>query len=216
MNFYNKYTKKISTPAMLTNIKDITNLESMRKKGYYPVVNNSDDIDNLFEKYGDVSYTIDENNKTYVETYKIITLPISEIKDNIKQHISKTRKLKEALGVTLPTGTQIATAIEDQNRLTSTLRGMEEAGLQEVDFKSASGWIKLSFTELKQISVIVTLYIEKCFASERKLSDLCDNANTIEELKQIIQDEPNMWPNTVITIEELRLINESISANSAS
>lgn len=122
-------------------------------------------------------------------------MPIEKGKQIVKVKITDKRWQTETGGITLPNGINVLTGIDDQNRIATSIQGMETAGLNEIDFKSSNGWVKLTVTELKQISVAITMHVEQCFARECALHKMCDEASTVEELKRIVDEEINNgWP----------------------
>lgn len=73
-------------------------------------------------------------------------------------------------GLTLPTGVQVGTSIDDQNRITSVVANAALAGLtdsDEVDFKSAGGWVRLTIAEVKVIAGFIGQFVQSCYSAER-------------------------------------------------
>ena len=96
-----------------------------------------------------------------------------------------------------PNGVQNLTGIEDQNRISSAIQGMQQAGLNEADFKAASGWIKLTLEELQQVASLIALHVQACFTQERALHETIENCRTIAELNAIDIDAG--WPGSSTT-----------------
>lgn len=120
-------------------------------------------------------------------------LTVDKAREQVKSAITSKRWEIETGGVTLPNGVKILSGVDDQNRIATSIQGMETAGLNEIDFKSSSGWVKLTLADLKQISVAITMHVEKCFARECALHSMCDKATTIEELKRIAEEMDKDW-----------------------
>ena len=87
--------------------------------------------------------------------------------ESLKAIVTAFRWKVETGGITLPTGVRVATGIDDQNRITSVVANAERAGLDEVDFKSAQGWAKVTLAELQAIAVAVARHVQACFSAER-------------------------------------------------
>lgn len=87
---------------------------------------------------------------------------------------------------------RINTGIDDQNRISSALQGMADAGIAEVDFKAESGWVKLTLEEMKGIAAMIAGHVQACFSKERALHEAIDAASTMEELQAI--DVNAGWP----------------------
>lgn len=77
-------------------------------------------------------------------------------------------------GITLPSGVRVGTTIDDQNRITSVVANASLAGLSdddEVDFKSESGWVRVTVAQVKQIAGAVGLFVQACYSAERAHHD---------------------------------------------
>lgn len=94
--------------------------------------------------------------------------------DQLKAAVTAFRWKVETGGITLPSGVAVATAIDDQNRITSVVANAERAGLDEVDFKSAQGWVKITLAELQAIAAAVARHVQACFSAERAHHEAID------------------------------------------
>lgn len=94
--------------------------------------------------------------------------------DQLKAAVTAFRWEVETGGITLPSGVAVATAIDDQNRITSVVANAERAELEEVDFKSAQGWVKITLTELQAIAAAVARHVQACFSAERAHHEAID------------------------------------------
>lgn len=77
-------------------------------------------------------------------------------------------------GLTLPGGVQIGTTVDDQNRITSVVANAALAGLSdadEVDFKAASGWTRISIGQIKIIAGTIGQFVQACYSAERAHHD---------------------------------------------
>jgi len=86
--------------------------------------------------------------------------------EKLKAIVTAFRWEVETGGITLPSGVRVATGIDDQNRITSVVANAERAGLEQVDFKAADGWAKVTLAELQAIATAVALHVQACFSAE--------------------------------------------------
>ena len=110
------------------------------------------------------------------------SLPVSV--EQLKTFVTAFRWNVETGGITLPTGVRVATGIDDQNRITSVVANAERAGLDEVDFKAAEGWAKVTLAELQAIATAVARHVQACFSAERA------HHEAIDALVAQLQDDP--------------------------
>lgn len=103
---------------------------------------------------------------------------------SLKEAVTQKRWEVETGGITLPTGVRVATGIDDQNRITSVVANAERAGLDEVDFKAAEGWAKVTLLELQAIATAVARHVQACFSAERV------HHEAIDALQAQHQDDP--------------------------
>lgn len=132
-------------------------------------------------KYG---YPV-EVSRDFIEKKGLIELTSSEVEDllnqkpkptaeSLKQQVTERRWLVETGGITLQSGEVIATGIDDQNRITSVVTNAERAGLQEVDFKSATGWSRIRIEQVQAIAAAVAMHVQACFSAERMHHEAID------------------------------------------
>lgn len=102
--------------------------------------------------------------------------------DTLKWVVTKKRWQVETGGITLPSGVQVATGIDDQNRITSVISNASLSGLETVSFKATSGWATLTISELEGIAAAIALHVQQCFSAERT------HHETIDELAALHAD----------------------------
>ncbi|WP_313604806.1 DUF4376 domain-containing protein [Comamonas jiangduensis] len=112
--------------------------------------------------------------------------------ESVKDAITQKRWEVETGGLTLPNGVQIATGIDDQNRITSVIANARLAGLDSVSFKAASGWVTLTLTELEGVAAAIAMHVQQCFSAERAHHEAIDSleaahADNQEALQQALQ-----------------------------
>lgn len=92
-------------------------------------------------------------------------------------------------------GVSVGTTIDDQNRITSVVANAALAGLadvDEVDFKSASGWIRISIGQVKAIAGAIGQFVQACYTAERTHHEAIDLLATAQELHEY--DVNAGWP----------------------
>lgn len=131
----------------------------------------------------------------------LITSPKAEpvTAEGLKAAVTACRWGVETGGITLPTGVRVATGIDDQNRITSVVANAERAGLEEVDFKAAEGWAKVTLIELQAIATAVALHVQACFSAERAHHEAIDALALIADPQERqtaldAYDESQGWP----------------------
>lgn len=99
----------------------------------------------------------------------------------LKEIITRYRWEVETGGITLPGGIKVATALDDQNRITTVVANARLAGLEQVKFKAASGWATLAVEEVEGIAAAIALHVQACFAAECAHHDAIDAIALIED-----------------------------------
>lgn len=107
------------------------------------------------------------------------------IAEELKAQATALRWRVMTRGMTLAGGMAVGTAIDDQNRITSVVANVALAGLadqDEVDFKSASGWVRISIAQVKQIAGAIGQFVQACYTAERAHHEAIDLLTTAQEL----------------------------------
>lgn len=126
------------------------------------------------------------------QEFEVTPRPIEEARAALKARAGAKRWAVETGGVEIQGFGRIPTGLEDQNRVATSIQGMERAAIDEVDYKLPSGWARLTLAELVEVGKAVTAHVEACFARERQLHAEIDAAGSIEELAEI--DMGSGWP----------------------
>ncbi len=87
---------------------------------------------------------------------------------DLKEIVTRYRWEVETGGITLPSGIRVATALDDQNRITTVVANARIAGLETVEFKAESGWATLSLEEVEGVAAAIAKHVQACFAAERR------------------------------------------------
>ncbi|WP_103035242.1 DUF4376 domain-containing protein [Castellaniella caeni] len=122
-------------------------------------------------------------------------LTMDQLRD-AKQASATTKRWDVMVGgVTLPTGVRVGTTVDDQNRITSVVANAALAGLADtdvVDFKSESGWIRISIGDVKQIGGLIGQFVQACYTAERAHYDAITAITDYAELQNY--DVSVGWP----------------------
>lgn len=119
----------------------------------------------------------------------------------LKAIVTRYRWEVETGGITLPSGIKVATALDDQNRITTVVANARLAGLEQVKFKAASGWVTLAVADVEGIAAAIALHVQACFTAECAHHDAIDAIELIAdptERQAALDDydEATGWPST--------------------
>lgn len=120
---------------------------------------------------------------------------IESEKNRIKAAATEQRWLHETGGINVG-GSTVATGLDDQNRITSVLAAAALGNMDEVDFKSASGWVRLTIAQVQGIGMAVSAHIQGCFSAERAHHEAIDALTTVEAVGAY--DVTSGWPEGVV------------------
>ena len=106
--------------------------------------------------------------QNWVVTDKIIDATLlTELRAFAKDKITQKRKETEVGGLLFPNGVSVKTSKDDQDRILSVIINAERNGIEEIDFKADSGWVKISIFALKQLAKELTFFVQHCFNVEK-------------------------------------------------
>lgn len=106
--------------------------------------------------------------QNWVVTDKIIDATLlTELRTFAKAKITQKRKETEVGGLLFPNGVSVKTAKDDRDRILSVIINAERNGIEEIEFKAASGWVKISIFALIQMAKELTFFVQHCFNVER-------------------------------------------------
>ncbi|WP_036385245.1 DUF4376 domain-containing protein [Microvirgula aerodenitrificans] len=129
----------------------------------------------------------------YVETEHGVQPPTLDfLRGQVRDAVTAERWQHEIAGLTLPDGTRILTAQDDQQRVNSVLTNMERYGIAEVDFKTASGWRRASYEDVKQIGDAIMRHVQAGFTAERAHHAAIDALDSAEAVATY--DYSAGWP----------------------
>lgn len=132
-------------------------------------------------------------NSSYVERGGVIVpASLDALRDQLKAEVTALRWTKEAGGIVTADGLQILTETSDQDRIDTALSNMERYGLSSVDFKAASGFVTVTYDQLKAIGRLIVLHVQGCFTAERDHYQALDKLDSIEAI--CAYDYTQGWP----------------------
>ena len=105
----------------------------------------------------------------------LVDSPASALTANdLKGRITRYRWSIETGSLTLSNGVQVATGIDDQNRITSVIANARLANLDTVSFKATNGWVTLTLAELEGVAAAIAMHVQACFSAERAHHEAID------------------------------------------
>lgn len=140
----------------------------------------------------------------YEQQWEVYTLDEDTVQANIKTAKATLTEAATAKrwdvmtgGMTLPGGMVVGTTIDDQNRITSVVANAALAGLtdeDEVDFKAASGWVRITIGQVKAIAGTIGQFVQACYTAERAHHEAIALLSTPAEINAY--DINVGWPST--------------------
>lgn len=194
MDYFNTRLGRVQTDAELRLRGVVIQPDVLTALGLFPVEYPEPLYDSTYytlEPSGRPHPKIDDP-QVYVQDFLVVARELSIAKAAAKKRITARRWEVETGGVTVEGFGRILTGIDDQNRVASALQGTASAGIAEVDFKGADGWIKLSREMLTNVAGIIAKHVQACFSRERTLHEAVDAAVDMAALAAI--DINAGWP----------------------
>lgn len=121
-----------------------------------------------------------------------IDVALQSLKAQLAAAVTAKRWAVETGGIEFPDGTRIATAVEDQNRITTVVANAQLAGVESVDFKAATGWVTLTLAEVQGIAAAIAIHVQGCFSVERSHHAAIEGLTTLEQARTY--DVGAGWP----------------------
>lgn len=145
----------------------------------------------------------------YEQQWEVYALDADQVAANIEAAKARlidaaTNKRWEVMtgGMTIPGGIEVGTTIDDQNRITSVVANAALAGLSdedEVDFKAASGWARITIGQVKTIAGAIGQFVQACYTAERAHHEAIDKLKTPEQIRDYVIEDG--WPDPVVETE---------------
>ncbi len=111
-------------------------------------------------------------------------------KESLKALATSLRWQHETGGVEVG-GVRVATALDDQNRISTVLMAGQLGDLEEVDFKASSGWVRLTLAQIQGIAAAISTHVQACFTAERAHHEAID---ALEDGEIAAYDVTTGWP----------------------
>lgn len=144
-------------------------------------------------------------------TNKTVTTDfLNSVKKEIKDKVTNKRWEVEGSGITFPNGISVKTSKEDQDRILSVIINAERNGIEEIDFKAESGWVKISLVALKQLGKELTNFVQFCFKTEKAHHEAIDALTAIEQVCSYKYNENWVFTSISETTNELITHGKSI------
>lgn len=199
-NYLDSTTNELQTPQLITMRGLPLDEEFLRKIGIYPVEYPYPEHaveTHALEPDGDP--VLNAGGTAYVQGFKVVELPLSDAKRNVKRKITSQRWQVETGGITLPDGTHLLTTREDQAVITSAVTRAMLKPEVAVDYKMASGaWATVDAATMTTMGLAVSAHVEACFSRERALHELVDAAESIADLQSLAINAD--WPECANTL----------------
>lgn len=115
-------------------------------------------------------------------TIKLRDISLEQYKQEKKAELANARYREETGSVKFNSYT-IATDRESRAVLDSTLDKFERGMLSgEIVWKVKDGWITLTKESIESIVLLIVEHVKNCYAKEKMLCEVVDNAKTFEEI----------------------------------
>jgi len=195
--FNDKLYNELPFRIVLPNGKTHTSLHKLSEEelislGIYSVDIIKPEI-TKFQYYGEPNIII-ENNRA-IATYPIIEYSIeeqehmfNELKNQKYNEIATARYNAEISGIDVNNVT-VKTDRESQALITgAALQAMVDSEYS-CKWKTEQGFVELTAEEILGIAVMVRQHVQECFDKEAELTVLIEEAQTIEDLNEIVWNE---------------------------
>lgn len=150
-----------------------------------------------------------------VQTWEVVDKEESEeyialLKSTMKAKITEKRWSVESGGLSFPNGINVKTAKDDQDRILAVIINAERNGIEEIDFKAESGWVKISLFALKQLAKELTYFVQHCFKTEKYHHGFIDSLSVPTEICEYDYHDGWTYSSTEDSTEVLNLYSLSI------
>lgn len=185
------------------SLPDEPDAESLAALGFAPVnPTDAPAADSLAKRVVESAPQLNGQGE-YIQTWRVVDLSEDELraltarlKGEAKARATSYRWHKETNGITLPSGVAVATKKDDQDRIDTVLNSMERYSLTSVDFKAASGWVTLTYDELKAVGSAIAAHVQACFSAERIHHEALDAIGELDADAVVAHDVYAGWPAT--------------------
>ena len=89
--------------------------------------------------------------------------------------LAHLRWSRETGGLALPDGTRVLTSRESQAQISGVMACLQSGLIdQPMDWKLATGWVRVTPSQIAQIAAAVSDHVRRCFAAERTVTEQMD------------------------------------------
>lgn len=142
---------------------------------------------------------VQDGDDAWVQSWRVVKLKAAELAQLLAAEQARLAAAVTAIrwdietgGITLPGELRIDTARSDQDAITRVLVNAQAAGITEVRFKAASGWVELSLDQLRQIASAVALHVQACYDAEHAHHEAIEALTTLAQAQAY--DVRSGWP----------------------
>lgn len=193
MDYYDTKNKIRMTQFDLARRGLPQDIKALAFQGVYPIRYEAPAFNANFYTSAPAEITLE--NGFAVQHFDVVPLPLDTAKKNLRDAVTARRWQAETGGIDVA-GVRVLTGVDDQNRISTAIQGVRDAGIAEVDFKASSGWVKLTLDQLIGIAGAIAEHVQACFSKERELHEAVDAAQDVEELADL--DIEHGWPNEFV------------------
>jgi len=140
-----------------------------------------------------------QDGDAWMQSWRVVKLKAAELAQLLTAEqarlavtVTAIRWEVETGGITLPGELRIDTARSDQDSITRVLVNAQAAGITEVRFKAASGWVELSIDQLRQIASAVALHVQTCYDAEHAHHEAIEALTSLAQALEY--DVRTGWP----------------------
>lgn len=126
-----------------------------------------------------------------VQAWEVSVKPLEILCVDMLTELAGIRYQIETGGITLPDGTQIKTARDDQAMTNSAYNSLKNGLVSSTEWKSGNGWITVTLTELEQVATAVARHVAAAFGAERDVAEQIAQADQAALLALDVRAEFN-------------------------
>jgi hypothetical protein len=106
-----------------------------------------------------------------VNTTAVQEARLERVRQVKRQELAGYRYKIETSGVTTEQGVHVLTDRESQGQLNAAYTTLDKGFVTAVDWKSATGWVQVTLTELTPLAQACSKHVQECFTAERRVDE---------------------------------------------
>lgn len=145
-----------------------------------------------YAPYVNTSWTIDTSDN--------IVIPFEQEISKFLVELANFRYAKEVSGITV-NSIAVATDRDSRAALQTLITSVSSGFAETVNYKTKTGFVSLTLSELKSLSKAQFDYVQACFAKEGELADLAKSvleSKSFNDLVDLLAVYKENWPSTEI------------------